>query len=183
MSFSALAPSWQYHSLSADPWTADAAPIVTDALRYPDISEQLFPAGINNTEQSGQNWIQQVLDRTWAHHWMLSGADGIYGDLNVSKSEQSEHALSLGYWLHPHYYGRGLARAAVYYLCRVLLPASPYRLVQALIEPKNQASCRVVLGNGFVDMGMSPGGYAQGNNTVEVIRFERNIPIADRLVV
>ena len=61
--------------------------------------------------------------------------------------------LEVGYWVHPHYHGQGLAQEAAQAALMAATRLVPHRQPFAECRPDNQRSWRILLSLGFVDGG------------------------------
>lgn len=100
------------------------------------------------------HFLAQVLDEHTPHYvWMMDYEGRICGMINAA-CIRTPHIFQGGYWVSPHYRGRGLAIAALALVKDYLFTHCHALRLQALAEPDNVASIRVLERNGFVREGL-----------------------------
>ncbi|HBN54874.1 MAG TPA: GNAT family N-acetyltransferase [Stenotrophomonas sp.] len=88
--------------------------------------------------------------------WAIADArsDRLIGTCAVFAMHLEQGRAEIGYSLHPHWQGRGLASEALRMILRHLFEDMGLRRIEADIDPRNQASCRLVEKLGFVREGV-----------------------------
>jgi RimJ/RimL family protein N-acetyltransferase len=138
------------------PWTETDLGCVEEACRDPRIRE-LTTVPARFSEDEGRAWIS----RQWGR---LTAGDGLSLAVEDSRSgeavggagllfREQPGVVGLGYWLIERSRGRGLATSAVRLLSRWALKEAGLARVEALVEPENAASHRVLAKAGFTSEG------------------------------
>lgn len=88
--------------------------------------------------------------------WAITEAhdDRLIGTSAVFAMHLEQGRAEIGYSLHPDWQGRGLASEALRLILRHLFDGMGLRRIEADIDPRNQASCRLVERLGFVREGV-----------------------------
>lgn len=88
--------------------------------------------------------------------WAIADAhdDRLIGTSAVFAMQRGQGRAEIGYSLHPDWQGRGLASEALRLILRHLFDGLGLRRIEADIDPRNQASCRLVERLGFVREGV-----------------------------
>lgn len=88
--------------------------------------------------------------------WVITqaGDDTLAGTATLFDINREQGRAEIGYALHPAYWGRGLATEAVGLVLGHAFDTLGLRRVEADIDPRNTASCRLVERHGFVREGL-----------------------------
>ncbi|TDR36683.1 RimJ/RimL family protein N-acetyltransferase [Tahibacter aquaticus] len=104
--------------------------------------------------QQAEDWFAQrarqgETEEIWP--WGISriGADTLIGLVTVFAVNRSQHRAEIGYLLDPAHWGKGYAREALRAALAYGFEALQLLRVEADIDPRNEASCRLVEKLGF----------------------------------
>lgn len=104
-------------------------------------------------EGTTRDWLQSVISNArdeyaWVIEEQATGA--FWGLMSFERTSRAD--AEIGYWIHPHFWRRGIATRAL----SLLLRANPLRLqsVFAYCEEGNHASAKVLRKAGFQEMGL-----------------------------
>lgn len=133
-------------------WELGDVGCVEQASRDPAITEATtVPAVYDETE--GRAWLERQWSRAESGEGLsLAIADATTGEAlgaTVLMLRPQPGSAGIGYWLVERARGRGLASRAVSLLSRWALGGGGLARVEALVEPSNVASQRVVERAGF----------------------------------
>jgi [ribosomal protein S5]-alanine N-acetyltransferase len=133
-------------------WTKSDLGCVEEASRDPDIPEgTTVPTSFTAAE--GLAWIERQWGRADKGEGLsLAIADAGSGDALgtvVLMCRRHPGTVEIGYWLIEHARGRRLASRAVALLARWALADAAIARIEALVEPENIASQRVLQRVGF----------------------------------
>ena len=111
---------------------------------------------LEHTELQMQ-WYAELLERRQGIWWGLCLAenDSLIGACGFNDWQHEHHQLSLGYWLLPAYWGRGLMQQALPTILGYALNHLQVHRIQAEIETENPASQRLLKNLGFSYEGTS----------------------------
>lgn len=154
-------------------WRAADLTTVVEASRDPYIPKvTTVPAPL--TRDAGVRWLERQDARS---------RSGIGVSLAIAETSTREavgavvlmhrgHGLyGLGYWLLRTARGRGLASRAVLLVAPWALAQPEVAGLEALVEPWNEASCRVVERAGFTRDRLLPGEISVAGRRADVIRY------------
>lgn len=65
-----------------------------------------------------------------------------------------KHIAQCYYWIAPELHGRGYGKQMIDLLCRRIFSETEFERIQALVEPHNSASARILEANDFMREGM-----------------------------
>ena len=139
----------------------DAAPVLAAYLRNREHLARYEPdRGEGYLTLEGQRAaVAERLDGIRAGQaasWVLTHGDDVVGRVNLNTIVRGIfRSASVGYWVDRDHVGRGLATAAVGYVCDAALDLGLHR-VQAGTYPDNVGSQTVLLRNGFTLIGPAP---------------------------
>ena len=90
------------------------------------------------------------------HVWAVADApsDLVIGSIAVFSIHPAQARAEIGYSLHADWHGRGLAQEALRAVLAFLLDERGLERIEADIDPRNTASCRLVERLGFVREGL-----------------------------
>jgi RimJ/RimL family protein N-acetyltransferase len=155
------------------PWSDDDLETVVEASRDPYIPKvTTVPAPY--TKGEGRRWVERQLARqTSGSGLSLAIADGA-SDAALGGAVLIRRRAGLygvGYWLVRPARGHGLASRAVALLVGWALGQPEVLRLEALVEPWNAASCRVVERVGFTRDRVLRAEVAAGGRRAEVVRY------------
>ena len=84
----------------------------------------------------------------------LRGADALIGTATLASIGRGQGRAEIGYALHPDRWGQGLAQEAVHAVLGHAFDGLGLRRVEADIDPRNAASCRLAERMGFIREGL-----------------------------
>ncbi|MBI3630843.1 MAG: GNAT family N-acetyltransferase [Candidatus Sungbacteria bacterium] len=87
------------------------------------------------------------------HTWMIEKAGSIAGVINTAAARHTK-VFQGGYWIHPDYWGKNIATDAVLLMRDFLFERYSAIRAQAVVEPDNTASMRVLEKCGYIREGM-----------------------------
>jgi RimJ/RimL family protein N-acetyltransferase len=139
---------WRQADLD-DAHAAVQDPLVGRFIRVPRLTERAsivaFHAEQEPRRLAGEELVLAIAD---------AASDRFLGTMSLLRIVWSERRSEIGYWLAPWGRGRGAASASAALLGRWALATLALDRVEALIDPVNEASQRVVLRAGFVGGGV-----------------------------
>jgi ribosomal-protein-alanine N-acetyltransferase len=96
--------------------------------------------------------INDKIDENLDINWALTEkeSDKCIGIIGFFKTEKENFRTELGYMLFPEYHNKGYVTEAVNTLLNFAFNTLNFHSIQAIIDPKNLASEKVLLKNGFV---------------------------------
>ena len=113
------------------------------------------------------HFLAQVMEApTQQYVWMMEQEGVICGMINAA-TMRNPQIFQGGYWVSPHYRGRGIAIAALALVKEHLFTHCHAVRLQALVEPDNASSIRVLERNGYVCEGLLKRYYAR--NDVDLV--------------
>lgn len=138
-------------------FTPDDAPAVllyrsnADAMRY-------IPRPIQSTLDDALNMIREITDMIAANDgicWAmeLKSNREVIGSMSYHLIHKQHHRAELGYMIHPSHWGKGYVSEAVKALLDYGFDDLKCHSLEAIIDPLNTASERVLLKAGFVKEG------------------------------
>jgi [ribosomal protein S5]-alanine N-acetyltransferase len=154
-------------------WRRDDLATVIEASRDPYIPKvTTVPAPL--TKGAGERWLerQDVRSRSGVGLSLAiaeAATDAAVGAVVVM--QRSERLYGVGYWLVRAARGRGLASRAVALAAPWALAQPGVAVLEALVEPWNEASCRVVERAGFTRDRLLPGEISVAGRQADVIRY------------
>jgi ribosomal-protein-alanine N-acetyltransferase len=155
------------------PWLNTDAPAIVEASRDPYIPKvTTVPAPY--TKGAGERWLERQRIRSRSGMGVSlaiaeAATDEAVGAVVVM--QRSESLFGLGYWLLRAARGRGLASRAVALVAPWALAQPGVLALEALIEPWNEASCRVVERAGFTRDRLLPDEISVAGRKADVIRY------------
>jgi [ribosomal protein S5]-alanine N-acetyltransferase len=111
--------------------------------------------------QQAQDWFEQrrrlgEREEVWPWAITLAGADELIGIVTLFAINRGQQRAETGYQLHPSVWGQGYAQDALRAVLGHGFDALDLRRVEADIDPRNDASCRLVERLGFQREGYLP---------------------------
>lgn len=118
-----------------------------------------FPAWTDAAQ--GRTYLATAIDARsadamlcWAITEGAGDAAALVGAVTLASIHREQGRAEIGYALRASHWGRGLAREAVELVLRHAFEALALRRIEADIDPRNAASCRLVERLGFVREGL-----------------------------
>lgn len=104
--------------------------------------------------RQAQDWFDQrrrlgESEEVWPWAVTLAGADRLIGLATLFALNRAQKRAEIGYLLSPEHWGQGYAQEALRAVLDYALPALDIGRVEADIDPRNEASCRLVERLGF----------------------------------
>jgi ribosomal-protein-alanine N-acetyltransferase len=96
--------------------------------------------------------IEEALEQNIAVNWVmtLKDSDDFMGIIGLYRIQPENHRAELGYMLLPAYHGKGYSTEAVNAVVAYGFDVVNFHSIEAVIDPDNTASERVLQKNGFV---------------------------------
>ncbi len=104
--------------------------------------------------------FEALMERTQTQNlrvWMIQHEGELCGVINAGSREKG--IFQGGYWIHPAQSGKGIASSALRLVKNFLLERCGAKRVQAVVEPENKASMRVLEKCGYVKEDFRPKFY------------------------
>ncbi len=103
------------------------------------------------------NRFAELAESNTAINWgiTIAGEDKVIGVIGYVKIDAANHRAEVGYMLHDGYHGQGIIREALAAVLRQGFDTYGFHSVEAIIDPANTASEKVLTGAGFVRRGIS----------------------------
>jgi RimJ/RimL family protein N-acetyltransferase len=134
------------------PLNADHAKEYIALANHPDIGWR-----INQPQPFEQkhfdDLIEKVQSKPRRYTWMIMRQNEICGGINFAPATHTK-LYQGGYWLHPEHWGKGIAAQALKLVCDFLFNDLKVERVQAVVEPGNPPSIRVLEKCGFIREGL-----------------------------
>jgi [ribosomal protein S5]-alanine N-acetyltransferase len=154
-------------------WRGDDLAAVVEASRDPYIPKvTTVPAPL--TRGAGERWLERQDARSTTGSGVSLAIAEAATDEAVGAVVVLRRGLGLygvGYWLLPAARGRGLASRAVALVAAWALAQPGVSELEALVEPWNVASSRVVQRAGFARDRLLPGEISVAGRQADVIRY------------
>jgi RimJ/RimL family protein N-acetyltransferase len=155
------------------PWLIGDVATIVEASRDPYIPKvTTIPAPY--TKGAGERWLERQDVRSRSSLGIslaIAEADTDEAVGAVVVMQRSEHLYGLGYWLLRAARRRGLASRAVALVAPWALAQPGVEELEALVEPWNEASCRVVERAGFARDRLLPDEISVAGRKADVIRY------------
>ena len=134
--------------------TADDAPVVLALRSNPQVM-QYIPRPLHTNLQQALDYIERIDTKTAAGEWInwaitLKGEGPMIGVAGLFKIQPEHHRCEVGYMLLPESAGRGLSTEATPLVLEFAFEQLQMHSAEAVIDPGNIASERVLQKNGFV---------------------------------
>lgn len=125
------------------------------AMRGDAETMRYIPRPLVTTPEEGLAHIAMIEDaweKNTAINWVitLKGADDFMGIIGLYRIQAENHRAELGYMLLPGYHGKGYATEAIAAVLAYAFEEVHFHSIEAVIDPDNGASERVLQKNGFV---------------------------------
>lgn len=141
--------------------TADDAPHLLAYLSKPEVVRHMGLDPFTSLEDALEEiaWYDSILEEGTGVRWgiTLTGQDEVIGScgfLNVSSKHQR---AEIGFELSPDYWGQGIAHEALEVVVRHGFAQLGLHRIEALVEPTNIASQRLLERVGFIREGLLRG--------------------------
>lgn len=134
------------------PLTAEHAKSYIELANHPEIGWR-----INQPVPYEPKHFDELLTKLNANPnrftWMIMRQNIICGGINFAATFHTK-LYQGGYWLHPDYWGKGIASQAVKLVSDFLFNEMNVKRIQAVVEPGNPPSIRVLEKCGFIREGL-----------------------------
>jgi len=125
------------------------------ALRGDAAVMRYIPRPLVTTPEEGMAHIatiEEALEQNAAINWVitLQGQDDFMGIIGLYRIQPENHRAELGYMLLPAYHGKGYITEAIAAVLVYGFEVLNFHSLEAVIDPDNVASERVLQKNGFV---------------------------------
>lgn len=132
-----------------------------DMLRYlsdPEVMKHTGMEPFQNTEDvlDEINWYHSLVEEDSGIRWgiTLKESGKMIGSCGFHNREPKHFRAEIGYELSPEHWGKGIASEALQAVLRYGFSHLRLERIEALIEPENRASLRLVEKNGFLREGL-----------------------------
>lgn len=155
------------------PWCEDDLPTVVEASRdayIPKVTSVPAPY----TKGAGERWLERQRGRQTSGAGLALAIAHASDDLAVGAVlliHRRRGLYGLGYWLVRPSRGKGFASRAVALIAPWTLAQPGVSGLEALVEPWNEASCRVVERAGFTRDRLLAGEISIAGRQADVIRY------------
>lgn len=134
------------------PLHADHASAYIELANHPEIGWRINQP-IPFTQADFDALIENLKNKPRRYSWMILRQNVICGGINFAPATHT-HLYQGGYWLHPEHWGKGMAAQALQLVCNFLFKEVGVERVQAVVEPGNPPSIRVLEKCGFIREGL-----------------------------
>nr|WP_285842547.1 GNAT family protein [Ureibacillus chungkukjangi] len=116
----------------------------------------LEPFGSENEALEEIAWYNSILEEKTGIRWgiTLKNEDKVIGSCGFLNTVSSHYRTDIGFELSKDFWGQGIASEAMNEIIRYAFEHTTIQRIQALIEPLNQASQRMVEKAGFTREGL-----------------------------
>ena len=133
-----------------------------------------FPAWTDAAQARAR--VATVLEqraRGAVYAWAIADAasDRLIGSIAAFALDRVHRRAEIGYSLHADWQGRGLAREALRAALAFLVDVAGYERIEADIDPRNVASCRLAERLGFVREGLLRGRWRVDGETCDTALY------------
>lgn len=95
--------------------------------------------------------IENNIDINWTIR--LKTSDTMIGHIGFFRTQPENYRTEVGYILHPNFHGLGFATEALQAALKYGFESLQFNSIEAIIDPRNTASEKVLLNNNFVKEG------------------------------
>ena len=125
------------------------------ALRSDPSIMKYIPRPIAKNKQDALDHIEMLcngINKNEFINWAitLKGDNKLIGMICLLRMQLNNFRTEIGYILHPDYQGRGIMHEAVNLIVEYAFEVLKFHSIEAIIDPDNKASEKVLLKNGFV---------------------------------
>lgn len=143
------------------PLAAEHEEVFVRLANIPEINQRVNkPPLYTNTHFSEK--LSRMQQAKASFTWMIE-RDGVLMGVVNSASGRDPRVFQGGYWVDPAYWGEGIAPAALTLVKDYLLEECGAERIQAVVEPDNAASMRVLEKCGYQREGLLRKFYPSGN--------------------
>ncbi len=150
------------------PLTADHEYDYIRLANIPEINQRLskpFPYSDNHFNRQ----LDNVHGKEF-YIWMIQRSGEIIGAINSSTGKDPK-LFQGGYWVEPAYWGKGVATTSLALVRDFLLGECEAKRVQAVVEPDNKASIRVLEKCGYEREGLLRKFYPSSRGLIDVFMY------------
>jgi ribosomal-protein-alanine N-acetyltransferase len=117
-----------------------------DVIRYYGVSYDSLEAC-----KEQMQWYKQLQENNTGAWWAICSLDNkvFYGASGISGYSKQHHKAEIGYWLLPEFWGKGIITAATALVCLYAFELFALHRIEAIIEPQNASSKKVMHKLGF----------------------------------
>ncbi|WP_126971427.1 GNAT family N-acetyltransferase [Gynurincola endophyticus] len=117
-----------------------------DVIRYYGVSYDSLEAC-----KEQMQWYKQLQENNTGAWWAICSLDNkvFYGASGISGYSKQHHKAEIGYWLLPEFWGRGIITTAAALVCLYAFELFALHRIEAIIEPQNASSKKVMHKLGF----------------------------------
>lgn len=96
-------------------------------------------------------WYKELQQNNTGAWWAICSLDNkvFYGASGVSGYSEKHHKAEIGYWLLPEFWSSGIITTAASLVCLYAFELFPLHRIEAIIEPENTSSKKVMQKLGF----------------------------------
>ena len=96
--------------------------------------------------------VKEVIEKNEGINWAISlkGESKLIGIIGIYRIKLEDDRGEIGYILSPNYQNQGLISEAIHNIARYAFETLQFHSMEAVIDPENTASERVLIKNGFV---------------------------------
>ncbi|MBF9144317.1 GNAT family N-acetyltransferase [Hymenobacter properus] len=151
-------PTLSTERLTLRPLTSADAPALFAMRADPEVM-QYIPRPLATTVADAAALIEAMnegMSRNELLNWGIARhtSDEIIGTIGFYRVQPENHRAEIGYLLHPSQQGQGLMQEAVAAALEYGFEVLQLHSVEGVIDPRNEASARVLLRAGFVQEGL-----------------------------
>jgi [ribosomal protein S5]-alanine N-acetyltransferase len=128
------------------------------AIRSDPATMKYIPRPLAKTEQDALDHIDMitkgVLDNEFIN-WAitLKDSDKLIGMICLLRMQPRNFRTEIGYILHPDFHGKGIMNEAIKMVISYAFEVLKFHSIEAVIDPENSASEKVLLKNDFIKEG------------------------------
>ncbi len=159
-------------AITLRPFEAKDIPSFHRLMNIEALAERL-PHSVPYSEEQAEKLWESVSQNPDARRMFAIEWDGAYaGNINSSRMPVNPRGIQFGYWIDPDFQRRGIGTEAVRHFCAN--PSFPDVLrLQALIEPDNVPSQKILERNGFEREGLLRSFYVKKERPIDVFMYAR----------
>ena len=140
---------------------ADDAPHLLAYLSKPEVVRHMGLDPFTSLEDALEEiaWYDSILEEGTGVRWgiTLTGQDEVIGSCGFLNVSSKHHRAEIGFELSPDYWGQGIAHEALEVVVRHGFAQLGLHRIEALVEPTNIASQRLLERVGFIREGLLRG--------------------------
>ncbi|HQW85627.1 MAG TPA: GNAT family N-acetyltransferase [Flavobacteriales bacterium] len=150
-------------------------------------SDEQVMAMIGRPRTTSLEDARALIERTWSDQaasnavsWavQLAGASEMCGTIGLYRPNWEHHRIEVGYLLRPELWGQGLMGEALHAVVDLAFARYGFHSVEAITDPRNTASRRLLEKNGFVLEGLFKENYHWNGSFLDSAVYSRLCPSA-----